>query len=85
MDVVILLMNIVTNFTLDESEEVDFKHIPSCATILSSGEIAISVPKEKKLYLVDSENLTKLAHVNIKKQAQGYTRFDQRRYRCGMG
>lgn len=58
------------NFMPDESEEVDFERMPSSATVLSSGEIAISVPEEKKIYLVDSETLTKLAHVNTKYKAR---------------
>ena len=49
-----------------ENEEVDFEQMPSSATVLQSGEIAISVPEEKRIYLVDSVNFTNLAHVNTK-------------------
>ena len=58
------------NFMPDESEDVDFKRTPSSATVLLSGDIAISVPEEKKIYLVNSESLTKLAHVNTKYKAR---------------
>lgn len=59
-----------SNFMPNGSEDVDFKRMPSSATVLHSGEIAISLPEEKKIYLVNSENLTKHAHINTTHKAR---------------
>ena len=56
------------NFMPNPSQEVDFKRMPFSATVMQDGLIAVSVPEEKKIYLVclSAECLTKMAYVATK-------------------
>ena len=54
------------SFMPSESEDVDFKRMPSSATVLPNGVLVVSVPEEKKIYFLDSENLAKLGCLNTK-------------------